>query len=90
MGGRPQLRLNFGALSQKQSVFDIDPEIPNGVLDLGVTQQYLNCTNVARGSVDHRGFRPAKRVRAVLGFPQADNPLSFSSASIGHEENGRG
>lgn len=51
---------DFSSLRQQQCVFDVDAEIADGVLDLRVAEQDLNCTNVTRGAVNHRCFRPPK------------------------------
>jgi len=62
----------FGALCKKQSVLYVDTEIADRVLDLRVTQQDLDRTNVAGSPIDHRGFRPPKRMRAIFGLPKSN------------------
>lgn len=72
INGRPLYGLNFDTLCQEQSVFDIDTKIADRILDLGMTQQNLDCPNVAGGPIDHRGFCPPKRVRSVFGLPKTN------------------
>jgi cytochrome c len=47
------------------------------VLDLGVTQQYLDGADVSRRPVDHRRLRTTKRVGAVLLWTQTDGRNPF-------------
>ena len=65
-------RSDFSSFCQHQGIFHVDPEITDRILDLCVTEQDLNSSDVARGTVDHRGFRPTQRVGAVLRFSQTD------------------
>ncbi len=41
---RPQMLSDLDALREDQGVLHVHPEIPNRVFDLGVAEQYLNCT----------------------------------------------
>ncbi len=56
VAGRPRYKLDLGALRQQKRIFNVDPQIANGVLDLGVTQQNLDRANVACRSVNHGGL----------------------------------
>ena len=71
-GSRPLIRLNLSSFGQERGIFHIGAEVPDDVLYLGVTEQYLDRSYVARGTVDHCSFRPAQRVRAVLTLTQTD------------------
>lgn len=42
--GRPHL--DFSSLGQRQCILDVDAEIPDGVLNLGVAEQNLNCPEI--------------------------------------------
>ena len=53
------LRLNLSSLSQRDRVVDVDAEVANGVLDVGVTQQNLNGAAVAGRLINKRGLRRA-------------------------------
>jgi hypothetical protein len=44
---------DFGSLRQQQRVLDIDAEISNSILDLGVAEQDLNGADVTRRLLDH-------------------------------------
>ncbi|GAB5352530.1 hypothetical protein TMRH483_01118 [Qipengyuania sp. 483] len=59
-------------LASPQSVLYVDTEIADRVLDLRVTQQDLDRTNVAGSPIDHRGFCPPKRVCSILGLPKSN------------------
>jgi hypothetical protein len=56
-------------------------QIPDCVLDLGVTEQDLDRTKISGGLLDHRSLRASKRVRTVIfttqpnrGDPLIDQP----------------
>lgn len=55
-------------LRQFQRILYVDPQVLDGVLDLGVSEQDLDCTQVARSLLDHRSFCASQRLRAVV-FP---------------------
>lgn len=44
----------FGEL---EGIFDINPEVPDGVLDLAVAEQDLHGSKIPRGLIDDRGLR---------------------------------
>ena len=67
---------DFCGFRQGQCVIDVDPEIPNGVLDLTVSEQQLDRPQVPCRFVDEGSFRAAKRVGAVLFWPQPDGDYS--------------
>lgn len=66
-------RLSFG-----QRVLQFNAEIPYGAVHLGMTQQELNRSQVARLTVDERDFGPAHRVRAVRCWVQPDGFHPFA------------
>lgn len=49
----------------RQSVIDLDAQIPDSALKFGVPKQQLNRAEVASLPVDERSFRPPQRVGAV-------------------------
>jgi len=53
-------RLDFCFLRKEKSVFNIHAEIPDGILDLRVSKQDLDCPQIPGGSVNHRRFRSPK------------------------------
>ena len=46
LSGEPT-RSNLCSLCKGRGIFDIDPEIPDQILDLAVTEQNLNCPQFA-------------------------------------------
>ena len=54
------------------AIFYIDAEVADRVFNLRMPEQYLDCPDVARGTVDHRSFRPTQRVSAIVSLAQAD------------------
>lgn len=61
---RPE-SLNLDLLGNRERVIKIDAEIPNSALDLGMPQQELDSSEVARSSVNHRCLGSPSRVCAV-------------------------
>ncbi|ARS29391.1 hypothetical protein KC8_19150 [Sphingomonas sp. KC8] len=57
---------DFGTLRKAQGVIYIDAEIFDDVLDLAVTEQDLNGSQIAGDFVDHRGLGPAQRMRSIF------------------------
>jgi hypothetical protein len=53
-------RSDINLLGYGKSIIDLDAEIPNRALDLGMSQQELNRPQVARSSIDQRSFRAAE------------------------------
>jgi hypothetical protein len=51
-------------LGNGQGIDYLDAQIPNGTLDLPVTQKQLHGSQIARAAVDQRRFGSAKRVCA--------------------------
>ncbi len=51
---------------------DLDLEIPDRALHLGMTQKELNRAEVAGPAIDHGRLGSTQRVRAVVLTPQAD------------------
>lgn len=71
------MRLNLGPFNQDQSVINIHAKVPHCVLDLAVSEQDLDCAQIARRFVDHRCFCSAERVRSILPAVQADGGHPF-------------
>ena len=65
-------RLNLGAFRKLQGVFDVDTEISNGALDLRMTKQDLDGSQIARCLVNDRGFGAPERMRSVFLRLKAD------------------
>ena len=53
-----RLASNVGLLGDGQSVIDLDTEIANRALDLGVTEQQLDGPQIADAAIDQRGLGP--------------------------------
>ena len=53
-----RLGSNVGLLGDGQSVIDLDTEIANRALDLGVTEQQLDGPQIAGAAIDQRGLGP--------------------------------
>lgn len=68
---------NLHALREHQNILDINAEIANRCLDLGVPKQDLDSTQIARLLVDEGCLRPAQRMRAVVLRAQADGNDPF-------------
>lgn len=70
-------RSNFRALRQLEGIFDIDAEVADGALYLGMPKKDLNGPQVACRLVDDRRLRAPERVRpVVLGLePDPGHPL---------------
>jgi hypothetical protein len=47
-------------LRKFQRILDVYVEVPDRVLNLGMSEQYLDCTKIAGRIVDHRGLRASK------------------------------
>src|SRR5208282_5413414 len=60
--GRPS---ELDLLRQSQGIIDLDPEIPDGALDLRVSEKQLNRSQIAGLAVDLRRLGAAHRMRAV-------------------------
>jgi hypothetical protein len=67
-------RLNLGTFRKLQGVFDVDTEISNGALNLRMTDQDLDGSQIARRLVNDRGFGIPERVRSV--FPRLKSDAS--------------
>ena len=57
-------RLDFRLFGDIQRVIDLDAEVSDGTLELGMAQQYLDSPKVLRTLVDQRGLCSPHRVRA--------------------------
>ena len=64
--------LNFIALGKGKRIIDVDAKISNGVLNVGMAQQNLDGSRVARRFVNERCLRAANRVRAVFFYVETD------------------
>lgn len=74
---------NLGLFCQLQRILDVCAKIPDRVLDLGVTQQDLNCTEVPGRLVDDRGLSAPERVGAIVLPPEPNRCHPFiDEASI--------
>ena len=64
--------------SERERIFDVDPQVPNGALDFRVAEQDLHGAQVARLLIDDGGLSSAQGVRPVVLRPQSDSghPLS--------------
>ncbi|CAH1685939.1 hypothetical protein CHELA17_64757 [Chelatococcus asaccharovorans] len=67
-----RLNSDFGSLRQEQRILYLDAKIPNSVLDLGVTEQYLDRTDITCRPLDHRCLRAAKRASSIFLGAQTD------------------
>lgn len=57
---------DFGSLCQEQRVLHVDTKIAHGVLDLGVSEKYLDGADVARRLVDHGRLRATERMCTMI------------------------
>lgn len=74
---RPQVLSDFDALGQDKSILNVDPEIPDRVLDLGMAEQNLDRTQISSRAVDHGRFGAPHGVGAVVFPPQSDRGDPF-------------
>ena len=51
-------------LGNCESIIDLDAEIPDGALDLGMPQEQLNCPQVTSSPVDQGRLGSTQRMRA--------------------------
>lgn len=81
---RAGYQLYFGSLCERKCVVNIDAKVPNRALDLCVTQQNLNCPEVAGGFVNDRRLCTPQRMRAVIFSAQtnADHPFIDQSGIL--------
>jgi hypothetical protein len=63
MTGSGQLHLSL--LSHLQSVVDLDSQVSNRALELGMPKQQLHCSEILRSTIDQGGLGAAQRVRAI-------------------------
>ena len=61
---RPR-RLHLGLLGDLQGVVDLDPEVSDRALQLGVPKEELNRPEISGPPVDQRGFGAPQRMGAV-------------------------
>ena len=78
--------LDLGLLRDLKCVVDLDPEIPDGALQLRVTKQQLDGPDVLDPLVDQRRLRSAQRVCAVPGLVQTNTagPALHNSAVLAY------
>ena len=62
---------------ERECIVDVDTKISDGILDLAVTEQNLNGSQIPRGLVDNRRLGSAQRVRAVFLRRQANGANPF-------------
>ena len=65
--------LDFHALSKGKRILDVDAEIANSALNLGMAEQNLHGTEVAGLLVDDRRLGPTQRVGPVIFWSQPDS-----------------
>ena len=75
---------DFCVFRQFQCVLNIDAQIMDRVLDIGVTQKNLHGAEIAGGLVDERGLGAPQRVRAILLLAKTDrgHPLINQSSIL--------
>jgi hypothetical protein len=73
--------LDFHLLRYRQSVVNIDAQISHRALNLRVSKQKLNCTQIACAAVDQCGLCPPQRVRAVDMWVESnpDQPVRYKA-----------
>ena len=59
-------------LGNRESVVDLNPEIPDRAFDLGVAKQELNSAQVPRAAVDQRGLGATERMCAKQPWIQTN------------------
>ena len=76
---------DFGCLDQSQCIIDVDPEVSNGVFNLGVAKQDLNRSKIAGRLVDQSCLCPTKGMGSILfrsqsnrRYPLVDQPRVLS------------
>lgn len=80
---RPQALSDLDALRQDKSILNVDPEIADRVLNLGVAEQNLDRPQISGRSVDHGRLGAPHGVGAVFFPPQPDRGDPFvDEASI--------
>jgi hypothetical protein len=89
VGTQSQPTHYVGALGESERVFDIDAEIADCAFDLSVTQQDLNCPEVAGNLVNDGRLRPPQRMRSIIfstetdpSHPFVDQPGILASADV--------
>jgi hypothetical protein len=60
-------------LGYGQRVIDLNSEIADCTLDLGVAQQELNCSKISRLFIDQGSLGPAEGMRAIEARIKADH-----------------
>jgi len=74
---------HLGVLCQFQGIIDLNAEVPHGALELGVTQQELDCTQVLGPPIDQRRLRAAHRVCLVVSPHTPDDaPICGAKVAI--------
>jgi hypothetical protein len=75
-------------LGECEGVLDLDAEVLDGALDLGVTEQQLYCPEVARALVDLSRLGTAERMRAVAGWvkPDAGDPVLYQALILARRQ----
>ncbi len=56
---------DIDALGDTQRIFEFNAKVTDSAVDLGMTQQQLNCSEIASLAIDFRCLCSAQRVRAV-------------------------
>jgi hypothetical protein len=76
MGPKPDLTgvSDVNLLGNGKGIVCLDTQIPNGALDLPMTEKQLHRSQITRAAVDQRRFGSAKRVRAKDAWVQTPIP----------------
>ena len=69
---QPRYRSDVDLLGNLQRIIDLDSEVPDRALQLAVTQQPLDGSQVLRVTVDQRRFCPPQRICAVIAWIKLD------------------
>jgi hypothetical protein len=62
---RPHCRSELALLRERQGIIDFDPEVTDGALDLGMSEEQLDRSQIAGRTVDLRRLGTAHRMRAI-------------------------
>ena len=80
---------DFRVLRKSDRVINVDAEVANGILDVGVIQQDFHGAKVAGCFLDERSPRSAHRMRAVFSHveasctdPRVDQPGVLAGAEV--------
>ena len=72
--GRQPAHLDLGSLGDLKSIVNLNSEVSNGTLELGMPEQQLHYPKVLGPPVNQGGLRTPHRVRPVRRFVKPDLP----------------